>query len=193
METTDTEIKTCYIPPSAKDQKIIEKKEKRKRKITTKSKWTQVPPDQQWDFIKALQNPEKVIFQQGSRGLETLFIQQIQQKLAGYKSQDMKKKRYSPEQFIQKEDLLSLLQKSGLLCLYCQEPIYVLYENVREPKQWSLDRIDNSLGHNTDNVCVACLACNLRRKTIHHERYVRAKQQQLVFVKVPSSGFVSPP
>ena len=177
---SNPEIKTCFIHPSTKDQKIIQKKEKKKRKITTQPKWIQVSPEKQRDFIQQDNVAEKVL----SPVLETLFIQQIRQKLSGYKSQDIKKKRYSPELFIQKEDLLELLKKSGLICLYCHEPISLLYEHVREPKQWSLDRIDNSLGHNTDNVCIACLACNLRRKTIHYERYVRAKQQQLFFVKV---------
>ena len=181
LETeTELEIKTCFIPPSKNDLKIIQKKEKKKRKITTQPKWTHVSPEKQRDFIQQDIVAEKVL----PPVLETLFIQQIRQKLSGYKSQDIKKKRYSPKHFIQKEDLLELLKKSGLICLYCHEPVSLLYEHVREPKQWSLDRIDNSLGHNTDNVCVACLACNLRRKTIHHERYVRAKQHELFFVKV---------
>ena len=172
------DIKICCIPPSNQYHKIIEKKEKKKRKITTQPKWIPVSPEQQQVFVQqGVLTPE----------LETLFVQQIQQKMAGYKAQDQKKNRYSPEHFIQKETLLSLLKDSGLICLYCQEPVSLLYEHIREPKQWSLDRIDNSLGHNTHNVCIACLSCNLRRKTIHYERYVRAKQQQLVFVKVPGN------
>jgi len=169
------DIRTCIIPQSTKEQKTIQKKEKKKRKITTQPKWTHIPFEKQLFFI-----------QQGfdDDDIENLFIQQIQQKLSGYKCQDIKKKRYSPNLFIQKKDLLELLKDSGLICLYCKEPISLFYEDVREPKQWSLDRVDNSLGHNTNNVCIACLSCNLRRKTIHHERYVKAKQQQLVFVKV---------
>ena len=35
--------------------------------------------------------------------------------------------------------------------------MFILYENVREPKQWSVDRINNDLGHNIDNFVLACL------------------------------------
>jgi len=47
---------------------------------------------------------------------------------------------------------------------------------VREQCQWSLDRIDNNYGHNYDNLFVTCLSCNLRRKTMYHERYEFTKQ-----------------
>lgn len=180
MTEPESEIKTCFIPPSKKDEKIIPKKEKRKRKITEQPQWKQVSVEKQQEIIRCDLKTDT--------HLENLFLQQIQKKLSGYKTQDIKKNRYSPEQFIQKSDLLEILKKSDLKCFYCQEKVSLLYEDVREPKQWSLDRIDNTIGHNRENVCVACLACNLRRKTIHHERYVLAKQQQLVFIKVSENG-----
>ena len=60
--------------------------------------------------------------------------------------------------------------------------VNVLYKNVREPLQWTLERIDNDYGHNHDNVTIACLECNLRRRTMYHERYVFTKQ--LVIKKI---------
>jgi hypothetical protein len=68
------------------------------------------------------------------------------------------------------------LQTSRLCCFYCKEPAQLVYETVRDPKQWSLERIDNSFGHNAGNVEIACLACNVRRRTIYHERYLATKQ-----------------
>jgi hypothetical protein len=56
----------------------------------------------------------------------------------------------------------------------------ILYEHVREPKQWSLERIDNDYGHNKNNVEIACLSCNLRRKTMYHERFIFTKQLNIV-------------
>ena len=47
-------------------------------------------------------------------------------------------------------------------------------------KQWTLERIDNGMGHNKDNVEIACLLCNLRRRTMYHERYVFTKQMMNV-------------
>jgi hypothetical protein len=65
-------------------------------------------------------------------------------------------------------------------CYYCKEDVQVLYENVREPKQWTLDRINNKMGHNHGNLLIACLNCNLRRRTMHTERYVFTKQLNIV-------------
>jgi len=52
----------------------------------------------------------------------------------------------------------------------------VLYKSVREPKQWSVERINNDYGHNKNNVTIACLSCNLSRRTMYHERYRFTKQ-----------------
>ena len=51
-----------------------------------------------------------------------------------------------------------------------------MYEYVREPKQWTLERMNNSFGHNRDNVVIACLSCNIRRRTMASERYVLTKE-----------------
>ena len=71
---------------------------------------------------------------------------------------------------------MQLLIDSELKCHYCKKEIKLLYEMVREQCQWSLDRIDNNYGHNYDNLFVTCLSCNLRRKTMYHERYEFTKQ-----------------
>jgi hypothetical protein len=65
-------------------------------------------------------------------------------------------------------------------CYYCKESVVLLYEYVRDPKQWTLERIDNSRGHNKDNVEIACLQCNLRRRCMYHERYLFTKQMNIV-------------
>ena len=31
-------------------------------------------------------------------------------------------------------------------------------------QMWTLDRIDNNIGHNRDNVVISCLACNLQKR-----------------------------
>jgi len=58
--------------------------------------------------------------------------------------------------------------------------VHILYENVREPLQWTLERIDNDFGHNKNNVEIACLNCNLRRRTMYHERYLFTKELSIV-------------
>ena len=105
---------------------------------------------------------------------------QIQNKIRGYKSQDMDKGIYQEEQFVTYPYVYALIQEYKMRCYYCKESTMILYECVREPKQWTLERIDNSAGHNCGNVQIACLQCNLRRRTMFQEKYVLTKQMMNV-------------
>ena len=105
---------------------------------------------------------------------------QIQNKIRGYKSQDMDKGIYQEEQFVTYPYVYALIQEYKMQCYYCKESTMILYECVREPKQWTLERIDNSAGHNCGNVQIACLQCNLRRRTMFQEKYVLTKQMMNV-------------
>jgi hypothetical protein len=106
--------------------------------------------------------------------------QQIQKKIQGYRTQDIQKRLYDEEKFVCFTDVLKLMIGSHNACYYCKNEVYVLYEIVREPKQWTLERLDNNFGHNTDNVVIACLSCNLSRKTMYHERFAFTKQLNIV-------------
>ena len=100
----------------------------------------------------------------------------LQQKIAGYKYQDVLKTRWTPQGFVDLDDVLTLLCDCHLACFYCHAPTSVLYKEVRDPRQWTLERINNDLGHVRGNVQIACLTCNLRRRTLYHERYILTKQ-----------------
>lgn len=117
-----------------------------------------------------------------SRGhnTNTIMQQQIQTKIKGYKAQDVLKHIYNEAEFVEFADVLKLMFESQNMCYYCKNPTYVLYEIVREPKQWTLERLDNKLGHNRGNVVIACLDCNLRRKTMYHERFAFTKQLNII-------------
>jgi RNase P subunit RPR2 len=78
------------------------------------------------------------------------------------------------------EKVLDLMIESENRCFYCKNRVHILYEYVREPNQWTLERIDNKSGHNKTNVVIACLNCNLHRRTMYHERYVFTKQLNIV-------------
>ena len=159
------------------------KKESTKEKAPPKKKVVAESDD--WPLISQHLAPEsqKKVLQEVKESRDPIHLhleRAIRTKLAGYKSQDMAKTLYDPTQFIQYDDILSSLEKSDLKCFYCRGQVHLFYEYVREPKQWSLERIDNSRGHNTDNVEIACLECNLRRKTMYHERFVFTKQAIIV-------------
>ena len=105
---------------------------------------------------------------------------QIQNKISSYKMQDIQKDKYDEEKFVDFYFVVSLLLDKELKCFYCKESVYLFYNFVRENKQWTLERINNDQGHNKDNVEIACLHCNLRRRTMYYERYVFTKQLNIV-------------
>jgi len=96
---------------------------------------------------------------------------QIRSKLRAYKYQDQKKGVYDASAAATFEDVVNLLRDCRLLCYYCRLHVSVLYDIVRDRCQWTLDRLNNNFGHNRDNVVVACLECNLHRRTKFHRRF----------------------
>ena len=97
-------------------------------------------------------------------------------KINGYKHQDIEKQILQSEKLINLDNLIEKLVISKLKCYYCKEKILLCYKNVREKKQWTLDRIDNDYGHNHDNVVISCLECNLKRRCIDMNKYKESKK-----------------
>jgi hypothetical protein len=105
-----------------------------------------------------------------------LFQTEIKSKLNNYKTQDIKKQIYDINLFLSYEDLITIIKDSELKCYYCRDCIFILYEIVRENKQWTLDRINNDLGHNKENIVISCLECNLKRRDINSNKFLFTKQ-----------------
>ena len=72
--------------------------------------------------------------------------------------------------------MVQKLVESKLKCYYCKSEMTLIYEKVRQMNQWTLDRIDNSLGHNGDNVLISCLECNLKRRNTSKDKFLFTKQ-----------------
>jgi hypothetical protein len=108
-----------------------------------------------------------------------LLINHIKTKIHGYKHQDVLKKKYNETEFINLSYVIELLIESGLKCHYCACESYLLYEIVRETKQWSLDRINNDLGHNKGNLVMACLECNLKRRRINKDAFFMTRNLKI--------------
>ena len=104
---------------------------------------------------------------------------EVERKLSGYKNQDIKKKKLS-DKLISYEECLEKLVISKLKCYYCKTDCLLTYENVREQSQWTLDRLDNSIGHEKDNVVICCLKCNLKRRTTNDEKFKFTKQMRII-------------
>ena len=105
----------------------------------------------------------------------------ISKKLYGYKSQDKKTEIYSDYHFIKEECVKELLESCDYTCYYCKEKVLMEYEK-RDKKQCTLDRKDNTMGHNKDNVLISCLSCNLKRRNRTVEKFLFTKQ--LVIKKI---------
>jgi len=108
-----------------------------------------------------------------------LLISDLKKKISGYKAQDVRKNLLLPLKFITYEILIQKLVESKLKCYYCLNKMALIYENVRQMNQWTLDRIDNNLGHNSDNVLISCLECNLKRKDMNKDKFLFTKQLKI--------------
>ena len=64
---------------------------------------------------------------------------QIKKKISGYKNQDVIKKIYNPDKFINLQQTLTKLIECGCKCLYCSTNSKIFYKYVRDTNQWSLD------------------------------------------------------
>jgi hypothetical protein len=111
---------------------------------------------------------------------EPLIKTEIDHKISGYKQQDIVKKVFTYDEFITFDYVKQMILDCKLCCHYCKDDMLILYEHVREMKQWSLDRINNLLGHNVGNVVISCLKCNLNRRNLNSEKFLFTKQMTIV-------------
>ena len=109
------------------------------------------------------------------------FLKEIDKKISSYRIQDINKKKYL-ENNINREQTIEKLVASKLLCYYCRCKTRVIYNMARDPQQWTLDRIDNNLPHENDNVIISCLQCNLQRRRLDKEKFLFTKQLKIVKV-----------
>jgi hypothetical protein len=107
-------------------------------------------------------------------------IQEINKKISGYKQQDRIKKRYDESQFLTLESVILKMVECELKCRYCRGEMDVIYDISRESRQWSVDRINNDLGHNLTNFHLACLECNLKRRRRTDEKFLFTKQLNII-------------
>jgi len=128
--------------------------------------------------INKLKKEDKIICKRKDLCVERK--SELNKKISAYKQQDIKKGRYSPDNFVTLEIVDELLLVAENKCFYCLNEVKILYENVREPLQWTLDRIDNEIGHNKNNLVISCLECNLKRRRKSKDAFLFTKQLNIV-------------
>ena len=104
-----------------------------------------------------------------------IMIRYINKKIESYRNQDKLKSRKTD---IDLNDVLNMFEE--LYCSYCSENVFILYKLKLEPKQWTLDRIDNDLGHEKGNVVLSCLKCNLERRCKNKDKFDFTKKMKIV-------------
>lgn len=107
--------------------------------------------------------------------LEEMCIKEIKKKHSSYKSQDKLKHKYDEIQHITLEQIIDKMIVCNLKCYYCNKDVLILYNKKKESLQWTLERLNNNIGHYKDNTCISCLNCNLGRRTENHEYYKKGK------------------
>jgi len=154
--------------------------EKESKKRVQSEKWTfseeYFEHSIQFKMINGILNNNFINYDDVSK----IAIQEINRKISSYKQQDSLKKRYDETKFLTFESVINKMIECQLKCRYCSSGMNVLYDIAREMSQWSVDRIDNDLGHNIDNYHLACLDCNLKRRRRTDEKFLFTKQLNIV-------------
>lgn len=178
MKEDDTHnIKKIIIEePIKKTTKNINCEKERKMRVETKT-WGLNEEDLSYtNQLTSLQN----IYDPEKNSYALKLISHIKTKLCGYKQQDILKKKLKEDEFVSFEEAIDLLNKCNMRCYYCSDNVYILYEKVREQKQWSLDRINNDIGHNKGNLVIACLECNLKRRRTNKDAFMFTKNMVII-------------
>lgn len=137
-----------------------------------------------WKFDKKyLKYEEQILLIKdlSNSDVDEVIKKQITSKIYSYKQQDMKKKNYNEnsenyKDFIDFDVIVEEMNKCELKCHYCRKEMLILYENVRDNSQWTVDRINNDVGHIKGNFNLVCLKCNLKRRRQNDEKYLFTSQ-----------------
>ena len=185
INNTNNEInntKKIIIEETPKNKNINSRKinceKERKMKVETKT-WglneAQLSRETQFNILQDIQNKAY-----DKNKYTSLITSHIKMKICSYRQQDILKKKLNETSLVKFEEVINLLVECELKCKYCSQEVYILYEIVREMKQWSLDRINNDIGHNSGNLLIACLECNLKRRRTNKDAFMFTKNMVII-------------
>lgn len=155
----------------------------KKKKVETNT-WglneEQLSFDCQLEMLKTIYNNlQNKMIDKPTNKVNNFIVSHIKTKISSYKHQDILKNILNENEFVTFDYVVDLLNTCNMKCHYCSCETYLLYEFVREMKQWSLDRINNDIGHNKDNLVIACLECNLKRRRTNKDAFFITKNLKI--------------
>jgi hypothetical protein len=175
--SVDKDVKKIIIieEPKKQSTKKINCEKEKKMRVETKT-WglneEELLHETQLSILKDIHNEKNKY--------TSLFTSHIKAKICSYKQQDILKKRLNENLLVDFKEVIELLTDCKMKCCYCSENLYILYEKVRESKQWSLDRVNNDIGHNKGNLVIACLECNLKRRRTNKDAFMFTKNMVII-------------
>ena len=182
-ERDEKDEKKIIITELTNGSKQIKKKEKEKKMRVETKTWglnnDDLSFETQLHLLKMIFNKEITSEKIIDKHI-TMIVSHIKAKISSYKQQDILKGKLNDSDFVSFNDVIELLFESQMKCHYCSCETYLLYEVVRENKQWSLDRINNEIGHNRNNLLIACLECNLKRRRTNKDAFFFTKNLKIV-------------
>ena len=173
-------------------KKLLQKNKVEKQRVVSQT-WN--IPEEYYSFTKQLDVMDEIYKclqkKEEIKDIFRIFIQEIERKISGYKQQDLLKKILNVEKIINTFYLVEMIRACDLKCYYCKGEMLVIYKKVREASQWTVDRINNDLGHNQDNIVLSCLQCNLKRKNKNKDSFLFTKQLTIIREKFTENNEVN--
>lgn len=130
------------------------------------------------DLYYETSEQESILYNEDDE-IRDLLIKNIKSKLSSYKQQDIVKNRYQENAFVSLDYVIHLLKEMYCRCAYCKNVMMLFYYKSHDKAQWTLDRINNDIGHNTGNVVVSCLLCNTQKRKRDHEKFSFTKSLKI--------------
>jgi len=109
----------------------------------------------------------------GNDNISTIYPQS---RINEYMKQDVIAHR-SLDNYITSSEVIQLLFKYNYRCMYCHIAL-----NYRS---WTLDRIDNNIGHTYSNCVISCLKCNVNQKDMPFNQFYRYESLKRYDKKYP--------
>lgn len=162
-------------------KKLIQERKEDKQRVITQS-WKL--PDEYYLYSKQIEILPRLLnyinLKEEKYDFIPIFIQELERKIYSYRQQDLIKSIFNPDKFICLNFIIEKLIECSMKCIYCECEMLVLFKYVREPQQWSVDRVNNCNGHNKDNIVLSCLECNLKRRNKSKDSFLFTKQLKIV-------------